>query len=452
MFPITYTLPATQILFDTRADNAAAVRQVSLSLSFPEGSTGLDYAVVSREGVLARIETVPPLLDAAVGDRRLNDVLDRFEPVLLLGRVDWAEGSTVLLDLLLEPVEPPLDEDLLNPAPILEPETPENPGPLRIGVELLVVLDGPPLPEFRSTAEVIAFFELAEVSTVQIQPGEPFGPDAPVGLTTLPAVDIVEPGPASGPVTLVGTPGPDLLAGGAFADALDGLAGADTLRGYGGDDLLEGREGPDRLIGNTGADTLDGGPGADLMEGGTGDDLYRVDDRGDRIVDAGGMDRVETSVAFAAGASGVETIAILRDDVAVVRVFGSAGDETLVGSDGAEQLIGFGGRDVMTGGGGADAFVLFTRSSVPHVEILDFDGAQGDRLAIDDQLLGIGSGGIDIREIGAETAAALLRDGTGSFDRATRTLTLDADGDGIADASVAFQPGGVPSVDEVLIF
>ncbi len=51
------------------------------------------------------------------------------------------------------------------------------------------------------------------------------------------------------------------------------------------------------LTGGEGDDILDGGAGADTLNGGLGDDLYVVDSAGDVIIDTGGPDSVETTLA-----------------------------------------------------------------------------------------------------------------------------------------------------------
>jgi len=85
----------------------------------------------------------------------------------------------------------------------------------------------------------------------------------------------------------------------ADANTLIGTTGSDYLLGLGGDDSLTGNAGADTLDGGAGADTLDGGAGADTMAGGAGDDVYVVDDAGDVVSEAVGLDteRVSTDAA-----------------------------------------------------------------------------------------------------------------------------------------------------------
>ncbi len=60
------------------------------------------------------------------------------------------------------------------------------------------------------------------------------------------------------------------------------------------DDALRGSDVVDRMAGLAGADLLDGGPGNDTLDGGVGDDIYvfRRGDGSDRVLDAGGFDRI----------------------------------------------------------------------------------------------------------------------------------------------------------------
>ncbi len=97
-----------------------------------------------------------------------------------------------------------------------------------------------------------------------------------------------------------------------------------VISGNEGSNMLLGLDGVDDLSGGEGNDRLDGGAGADAMFGGFGDDRFIVDDEGDfveeqldfyereiivdpitgettyaRLVAAGGLDTVESSVSFA---------------------------------------------------------------------------------------------------------------------------------------------------------
>lgn len=150
--------------------------------------------------------------------------------------------------------------------------------------------------------------------------------------------------------------GNDTFNGSAQADVINGFAGNDNLRGNGGNDLLKGG------IGN---DTLNGGSGADRLIGGAGNDVYYVDNIGDKVfettttggsVNAGGADRVISSVSFSlsayTGVSFVENLTLSGS--AAINATGNGLANALVGNSAANILRGGNGNDTLVGGGGAD--------------------------------------------------------------------------------------------------
>ncbi|TFL19261.1 calcium-binding protein [Jannaschia formosa] len=234
----------------------------------------------------------------------------------------------------------------------------------------------------------------------------------------------------------------------------DVIRGSDTfndLRGRGGNDRLEGRGGNDLLIGEDGDDTLDGGAGDDTLEGGAGSDLYIVDS-GDVVVERAGdagFDEVRSSRDFALG-EGIERLTATgtRD----IRLDGTRGAEELRGNAGDNILVGFGGEDTMSGGGGADSFVLTgQRGTDPNVLITDW-GRGADRLAIDDQLLGLGERGIDIRELTREVFRDVRDSGAVGYNFRTGELRLDIDGDGDRELVATLEGGARLGLDDVLLF
>src|SRR3954467_7806156 len=135
------------------------------------------------------------------------------------------------------------------------------------------------------------------------------------GAPTLFATSIfVDNGTGTTGSTIVGTPGNDSLTGTSGDDSIDGLGGNDTINGVGGADTLVGGSGDDSLwggdgnftpgsdpgdhfFGGDGNDTLDGTQHGgsltvDTMDGGLGNDVYFVDNVGDVLTDAGGVDTV----------------------------------------------------------------------------------------------------------------------------------------------------------------
>jgi Ca2+-binding RTX toxin-like protein len=99
------------------------------------------------------------------------------------------------------------------------------------------------------------------------------------------------------------------------------------------------------------------------MDGGASDDTYVIDDldtdgagadKGDTIVDSGGIDTVRTYFAVNLGSDypNIENAALLGK--AAISAMGSAGANWLSGNAAANQLAGLSGNDTLDGGGGAD--------------------------------------------------------------------------------------------------
>jgi serralysin len=149
-------------------------------------------------------------------------------------------------------------------------------------------------------------------------------------------------------------------------DSIVGSSGADTLAGYGGNDILKGGSGNDVLLGGAGADTLNGGTGTDRMLGGMGNDTYVVDNTADKVFEtasftslsnAGGTDKVNSSVSFnltaSAGVSFVENLTLTG--TLAIDGTGNARANMLTGNGSANVLKGADGNDVLAGAGGADS-------------------------------------------------------------------------------------------------
>lgn len=150
-------------------------------------------------------------------------------------------------------------------------------------------------------------------------------------------------------------------------DAVGGV-GSDTLKGSDGDNALSGAAGKDTLYGESGNDKLDGGASKDKMFGGAGDDTYYVNATGDRVyetastapdaADAGGVDRVYSSISYDldayAGLRFVEKLDL--SGTANLAGRGNALDNTLIGNAGNNILDGRAGADTMIGGVGKDAY------------------------------------------------------------------------------------------------
>jgi Ca2+-binding RTX toxin-like protein len=205
-----------------------------------------------------------------------------------------------------------------------------------------------------------------------VEPDETFGltlsnPSADFSITTASATatiqndDAAPPPPALRDIPTAGGPGADVailddnstryaagdgddlaMADGGH-DSVHGNTGNDTLYGGAGDDTVHGGQGSDKLVGDDGADVLSGDKGDDLAHGGRGDD----------VIDGG-----EGSDALAGG----------------------QGHDVLRGGDGSDVLTGDRGNDTLSGGSGADVFHTWGEAGLDLV--VDFDGAEGDRVNV----------------------------------------------------------------------
>ncbi len=156
--------------------------------------------------------------------------------------------------------------------------------------------------------------------------------------------------------------------GGAGSDTLYGSIYSDRLYGDAGTDRLYGGAGNDILNGGAGSDILNGGAGADTLLGGAGNDTYYVDNTSDRVYEttttssttnAGGTDRVFSSVSFNLsankGVSFVENLTL--KGASAIDGTGNALKNVIVGNGAANKLDGRGGNDTLKGGGGNDTLV-----------------------------------------------------------------------------------------------
>ncbi|MDQ0464136.1 Ca2+-binding RTX toxin-like protein [Caulobacter ginsengisoli] len=268
-------------------------------------------------------------------------------------------------------------------------------------------------------------------------------------------------GDADGDI-LSGGLGNDIVDGGEGNDKLDGGDGNDKLFGGNGNDALigglgadhmEGGAGNDNLTGGDGNDSLDGGAGNDAMSGGLGNDVYFVDGMFDTATEAAneGFDIVRSSVTWTLGGNfeGLELQGSanlngtgnalanqLTGNSGANILSGLGGVDTIDGGDGVDRIIGGTGNDILRGGTGADTFAVLQESvgnlTLEIDAILDFSTAQGDRLdlsAIDANSL-----------VGGDQAFSLVLsfghhagEMTLNFSGATTTLSLDVNGDGLAD-------------------
>ncbi|TFL19262.1 calcium-binding protein [Jannaschia formosa] len=406
---ITYTLPAIRGTFQSGGTSLVDFGASTVSLTFDPSITVLRYDEDGGSEVGDPVTFMPMPTRVELGGTDSETLVSQgYEVSYYIDRLNFSGGQTVVLNVLVEPT---------------------NPVEGALGFDYLVELGGAPLPEFANQFEFERFLFLAALGAQDILEGEPFGPGQDILLADLPDVEIIggEPEP-TGP-----TEGPDLLEGDDGPNDIDGLGGNDTILGAGGDD------------------TLTGGAGNDRLEGGPGSDVYIVD-RGDTVVEAAGdpgFDEVRTATGLTI-AAGVEQLTATGNGN--IRLNGSAGDEVLVGNAGDNILVGFGGEDTMTGDAGADSFVLTAQAGTdPNVTITDW-GNGDDRLAIDDQLLGLGARGIDLRELTASVFRDLRDSGAVGYNGRTGELRIDIDGDGDRELVATLEGGARLGLDDVLLF
>lgn len=257
--------------------------------------------------------------------------------------------------------------------------------------------------------------------------------------------------------------------GGAGADHLDGGAGVNLVsyanaqaavvvdlgnnannKGDAAGDVISsvqnviGSEHNDRLAGDAHDNVLDGGAGVDSLAGGGGNDTYIVDNTKDVVTEAAnaGTDEVHSSVSYTLSAN-VENLT-LTGSVGLVGT-GNELNNMLIGGDGDDTLVGGLGQDTLTGGGRHDVF-LFTKvmDSLPGSEDLITDWHTGDKVDLSS---------IDANaHLAGDQAFVLVTAFSGmageamlTFDASSgqTSLSLDLDGDKIADSSIKILGGTV---------
>jgi Ca2+-binding RTX toxin-like protein len=139
---------------------------------------------------------------------------------------------------------------------------------------------------------------------------------------------------------------PGSSTGGSGNDVLSGGTGNDTLSGGEGDDIFHGSPGNDQIQGGAGEDTLElFGRWADFtVSGGGGEPFTIVDNRG--LLGAMTLTSVE-NVYFVSDGNSYQINALLS-------LFGTAGDDTIVGTSLSDRIFGLAGNDIVEGGGGDD--------------------------------------------------------------------------------------------------
>lgn len=307
--------------------------------------------------------------------------------------------------------------------------------------------------------------------------------------------------------TINGTTASDTLYGWASSDSASSVSGNDNLYGNDGDDSLFGGTGDDNLNGDAGKDILDGGSGSDTMRGGTGDDIYTIDVATDKVIESlnSGIDTVTTasnvsmSYTLSENVENLEAGSLVKDfkgfgnalnnrliagysgnydlyggdgndyieggDRSSNRLYGEAGDDTLVGAQspfcvnyldggvgndtlkggfngagdtllggaGNDEITGLFGDDTLTGGAGADRFIFTGNDGIDKITdfsvvddtiVVSADGfgsglKSGAIITPDQFTIGIGATDASDRFIYNKTSGALFfdADGTGTTEQ-----------------------------------
>ncbi|MFM0183997.1 calcium-binding protein [Paraburkholderia aspalathi] len=223
---------------------------------------------------------------------------------------------------------------------------------------------------------------------------------------------------------------------GSSGSILIGFTGKDVLNGGDGDDILLGGDGNDTLYGGAGDDVLDGGAGDDLLVGGTGSDTYLFGRRSgndtiEEVYDLYGNDtdvvlfdadirpqdvtvrrdgqgydllltisgsnnvlRVKSQFFQSGGSSvfgyGIEQFRFAdgtiwtKQDVALMVLQGTPGNDVLVGYNGDDILDGGAGNDLLIGGAGSDTYLFGRHSGNDTIEeAYDPNGKDADVVLFD---------------------------------------------------------------------
>ncbi len=202
---------------------------------------------------------------------------------------------------------------------------------------------------------------------------------------------------------LKGLTGNDEIYGGDDRDWLWGNEGNDYLDGEAGDDLLYGYTGNDTLVGGIGNDDLSGSSGNDVLFGGYGYDELRGQWDDDWLFGEHGNDYLSggTGNDYLNGGYGSDT---LDGGAGRDTLIGGAGNDVLQGHGGLGQYQGSGYFNILTGddwnsvagqyvlGDGADTFVMsdllvkYGGGTGFSNVITDFNGAEGDKIQVHDDI------------------------------------------------------------------
>ncbi len=290
----------------------------------------------------------------------------------------------------------------------------------------------------------------------------------------------------SGADSITADSGNDTVSGGLGNDTLYGADGNDTLNGGGGSDTLTGGFGDDVFVadasdtiveiehggtdevrtselafslaafahveklafigsggftgtgnaaantikGSGGNDVLNGAGGADQLNGGAGNDTYVVDQLGDNLIDASGIDTVKSYLSWTLAAP-FENLTLLG--AAALNATGNNAANVLRGNGAANILTGLDGNDTLDGGTGSgdtlngglgnDSYILDAAGDILldaggidtiHSAISLTLGASFERLLLTGTGITSGTGNAAANTITGNTAANRLKGLTGN--------------------------------------
>ncbi|MBC7985724.1 MAG: hypothetical protein H7X93_03515 [Sphingomonadaceae bacterium] len=269
---------------------------------------------------------------------------------------------------------------------------------------------------------------------------------------------------------LLGGGGDDSLIGGSDLDTLDGGAGNDTIEGGADPNTIHGGEGDDLVSGSGGiGSSISGGGGNDTVFAGGNSTVFGG--LGDDSIRATGA-AVPLEIGMLSGGDGNDTISrnlnefdIFGDDGNDLlegggRLYGGAGDDTILGVDGRADLL-FGGdgadliqggyrSDTLTGGLGADTLDGDEKRDVFIYEALDDSTPTAPDLIVrlsHNKTIDLSAIDADAN-VGGDQAFTRVPDFTGTagqlrlrYDSGLNSTFIegDVDGDAVADFTIITQ-------------
>lgn len=235
-------------------------------------------------------------------------------------------------------------------------------------------------------------------------------------------------------------------------------AGSYSLVGDANANILIGNAQANTLTGNDGDDILIGGAGIDTLIGGAGNDTYVVDNINDIVTETGTdvADLIQSTIAIDLNAvkyDGIENVTLTGktalnatgDEFGNILTGNSAANK-LSGGAGIDTLIGGAGADVLTGGDGSDTFIFNSLLGTDQVmDFTSFGYSNADQIYFDTSVFTHLTGSMFDKFVSSSSGVALDYNDYLLYNTTTKTLSYDADGNGIGKAIAIAKFVGVPS-------